>query len=401
MSFNSSLYRKIKIIGLICLFLAASISGVQGVRNALMVGGSQDFQWDETRLILTRQNPYEIALNNQVPETVQDVPFGPVQVPSVFILLSPYAIFTWGIAKYLWLISNIIFTFVLLHLSLKLFLPEKPFHSYFIITTLFISSTPWRNLVGNGQETLFSLCFFVIAVWFARQRRDCISGIFLALSFFKYTIIFPLLLLFIYKKQYRILFIAFLIHLVIHLLVSLWLGVNPLLLVKQSLAVASSLSDQGYLDFDAFFSRMGITSPTFPTFFAAIVTSITIWVCLEYKENDELLILNALSILSTVVIYHRPYDYVVLLFSLILLFHPLFQSSILKPLLAVCLALIWYVDRLVAAILSPSYKVAVVDVEILQSASYFAFAALLYITLAYSIAIIARNQPMVSSKEGV
>lgn len=343
--------RNVKYVVIIIVILLAIISLTQGIRNALRVNfGSFDFQWDAAWFLLNRQNPYTICLSGQHTWTEQYVGrLWPNQFPSCLILLWPYAVFEWPVAKILWLVSNLLFTGVILYIAFKQFLPDRSRLTYLIIASIFIAGTPWRNLIGNGQHALFSMAFFLIALWYAYREKTIVSGVCLAISLFKYTLIGPLWLFFLYKRQYKILGIAVGIHTLLHFFSSFWLWESPLKLIRQPLLVSAVLSQKGYLDLTALFSNL--TSPLAAYMLGGLLLTVTCYIIYHNKTSD-LLVLSALSFVSTVIIYHRGYDYVILLFPLLLIAATPVKSWKTLPLIFCSASIVctWFIDKLMLVI---------------------------------------------------
>jgi len=338
-----------KIISCILIVLAG-ISVAAAIHNAIFVKKSSvDFQWDSARVLLEKKNPYEIAFSNEKVESDSYVPhrLKPNQFPSCLMLLWPYALFSWPIAKWLWMLSNFLFTGLILFVLFKIFLKNRSPFIYLVISCLFLMSTPWRNLVGNGQHTLFSLCFFSLAL-LVLDKKPVLSGVFLALSFFKYASIFPLAIYFIYKRQFRPLFIALGIHLGLHLLAAYWINTNPIDLILEPLAVSAELLQEGYIDFFSLFAQMNTgISALVPAVLSGTLLLAASLICFLNKKSNDLLVLTMLGFVSVLVIYHRAYDLVILIFPLILLFESSMTDRWFKVLLILCVLLTGYFSRIV------------------------------------------------------
>ncbi len=345
--------QNLKIFGLGILILFAFISSLQGIQNAVLKpGGSQDFEWDAARKLLHGQDPYESWLkkgNEQNIFSAVTPGFAPtVYPPSCLLLVSPYALFSWPMAKNLWAISNIIFTFFLIFYSFKLFLPNKPYWVYVLITTLFVIGTPWRNLIGNGQKTLFSLAFFTIAIFYC-EKKPILSGWFLSLSLLKYSSTLPLSVYFLYKKKFLPLILALAIHVTIYFLISFYLLKNPYDLLKEIYEISLKSIGLGYLDIFSFFNQRSFNIPVFVLcILAGFLFLITIVVCVFQKKENQLEVLSLLALVSMVIVRHLPYDFIVLLFPVIYCFRADTKLNTFKILILIETFLIWYFDRLVA-----------------------------------------------------
>jgi hypothetical protein len=177
--------RKRAILIAVILAACAVISAAQGFRNAIRPDGSQDNQWGPSRFLLEHNNPYALflgyALNNKSGSSPFILNQGPSYPVNGLILMWPYAVLNWEIAKWLWAVSNFLFTFVIVFMLYNLYLPHKPWYFLGIVGALFLTCTPHRNLIGNGQHALFCLAFFTISLAKYKDNK-LISGFCLAVA---------------------------------------------------------------------------------------------------------------------------------------------------------------------------------------------------------------------------
>ena len=315
-----SRYWSLVIVALTLLGLA---SATRGIWHALFnETGSRDFQWDAIHLLVHRENPYAIALGDRPAATdrwMADT-LEPNQLPSALALLWPFGLLSWPTARLLWTMANLAFTILLLlalfrwrgvYAHWRLFLP---------LLALFLASTAWRNHVSFGQHTLFSLSFFSVALWLQKEKRGWLSGLTLALSLFKYTTVFPLALYFLYWRAYRPLLLAAGIHVGLTLWVSWWLNESPIVLIRQSLANATRLANAGHLDLSALLTRflgpVAVEHGFLLTIFLLAIILLIIRRAQPARQGPEVELFTFLCLASTVVVYHRFYDLIVLVYVL-------------------------------------------------------------------------------------
>src|SRR5262245_56264808 len=126
-------------VGLAIAGLLAAISFVQGVRNAVSPGGSQDFQWSGSRILLQRQDPYSVQLE-ALHHLERPSPFLMAQNPnypaSGLILLWPFARASWPIARLMWALLNVLFAVIIVVGLGQLFLYDKPWWWTFLLGCL-------------------------------------------------------------------------------------------------------------------------------------------------------------------------------------------------------------------------------------------------------------------------
>lgn len=297
------------------LTLLVIASVLQGVSNGFRL---IDFQWKPIRLMMIGENPYLYSINK--------VPFlgGVVdanQVPSCLLLLAPFAFLSYQTATIIWAFCNLVFTFLFMIFLYRLFKWKGCSSQVFIfLSVVLLLSTPWRVLIGNGQHLLFSLAFFVGSCFYASKGRYIISGLFLAISAFKYTTIAPMAFLFLTQKWWRSIIVAIFLHLIATLWSGYYLHESPITLVLQSLQVGSMLLGQGDADMLSLLVSYGVKiQPIFSLinylFFAVLLMVFSF----IGSKNDILLKLSLFATISSIMFYHRIYDFVILIFPLILI----------------------------------------------------------------------------------
>ncbi len=294
----------------------AAASVVAGCINGLR---ECDFQWDPAKLLVMGDNPYVYSLEHRaVPyEGFMEPYVESNQFPSCLLLLAPFTLMPQLAASYVWEMFNLGFTVVFLVFFWKMFFAGTSFSKvFFWVPMLLLSGMPWRMLVGNGQHLMFSLAFFMPAVLCAKHGRHGLAGVLLALSAFKYTTIVPLAFIFVVRRWWKPIAIAMGIHAVATIGCGVWLGESPVALVVQSMKVGALLTGEGLSDLASLAKALGaVDIGTWANVgycvFGAMLTVIA-WVgC-----RDDLLLLSGLSVVSSVMFYHRAYDYVVLVFPL-------------------------------------------------------------------------------------
>ena len=302
-------------IVIVLLIILAAISVLQGVRNAVATTrGSFDFQYDSSMLLRLRINPYDESLH---PTGVSEK-FGLYeyydkieanQFPSLLSILIPLTYLSPHAANVTWVAINLLSTAVIIFLSKKLFFTEINNKIILILSCCMLAGLGWRNNIGNGQHTIFAFAFFLIALWLSERKKAILSGIALALSFFKYTLTVPLALYFLYKKRYKELVVAIGIHLAATPICAWWLNDSVVNMVKKPLEVSKMLSSSGYIDFGSVFHLNSNVS----MLLAVLVCGLMLILSLLSTEKNEDLLFSILSFVSLIVIYHRTYDFFILI----------------------------------------------------------------------------------------
>lgn len=329
---------------LLLLVTAACVSLLQGLRNAVVrEGGSQDAQWGPGRALLDGTDPYAAYLNRR-----GESPFILCQAPnypaSGLVFLWPYAMWDWPTAKALWALSNVAFTAIVLLCLFRLLPTGTPSTAKLLIAALFLIGTPWRNAVGNGQQSLFTLSLFLLSVVFLR-RNAVAAGIVLASSWLKYTIAFPLSLFFTRSRRgWLAILIAATIHVALTVFAAAWTRTSPIQLLLGPIQVAQTATGKGYLDVFAIAAEIGLSSKLLP--FGAALAILGITYIATRRDPDALSCLSTLSIASMTVCFHLIYDFVVLVIPLSYAIRERAGSSRARRYIVV-VVMIWFVDKAV------------------------------------------------------
>ena len=342
----------LKHVVLVLLAVAACISLVQGINNAILrQGGSQDTQWSPSRALLEHTDPYRAYRdpNGKSPMILCQAPNYPA---SGLVFLWPYAVWEWPVAKTLWAVSNVLFTAIILFCVFRLLPVDTPCMSKLLIAMLFVTGTPWRNGVGNGQHALFTLALFLLSVVIVSRSANA-AGIPLAVSWFKYTIAFPLTLFFARSKRlWAAILVATAIHAVLTIFAAIWVDTSPVDLLLGTLRVAQSATGRGYLDVFAIASELGLSSKLVPAVFALAILGVT-YLAVR-RDADELSCLSTLSMAAMTVVFHGGYDFVVLVIPLSYALRERAMNTRSKYYLLV-IGMIWFVDKMVVVVSKQSW----------------------------------------------
>lgn len=312
--------RGIRIAILSVLSAMAALSLVQGSRNAIKY--SQDFQWDAAKAFSMRIDPYDESLNptgalnsEGIKEFYDyfesiDAPqkMEANQFPSLLMMLVPYTFMKPNAARLLWMLSNLIFTAGIIILLRVTFLRNIGKFEFAVLMLLMVSGTPYRNQLGVGQHTLFSFCFFLLAVYLSEKKLGGIpSALALSVSYFKYTLTAPLAVYFIYKRKYKEFTASILIHVLLTAVSSIYLRESFTDMLIKPLKVSSALASEGGLDFGALFNGSPVAFVL-----AGLVMILMIYIAVKMPEGCDGMMISILILWSLIITYHRTYDFFVL-----------------------------------------------------------------------------------------
>jgi Glycosyltransferase family 87 len=212
------------------LALPAAVSLYAGVRNSL--SRSQDFQWSGAHLALQHIDPYSQFLRHD-PEHRILLSQVPNYLHELYILLLPLGALSFSHAKPVWAFLNCLFAILIALVLRRIY--DLPRSQTLLLLLLLFASTPYRIVLGNGQQSLLELLLFCLIFYFARPTGQ---GIALGLSYSKYSFSPVVFLYLFFRRRFRVLAISFITPLLGLLAMSLLVHGNPVTLLTEPLAVS-------------------------------------------------------------------------------------------------------------------------------------------------------------------
>ena len=284
-------------LGIIASFLSVYI----GFKNAMTY--SVDFQWSPAVTFWSGIDPYSAALSidrNKYIILTQD----PNYLHGLYLLFFPLAKLNFEQAKLTWVILNILFGFGCLYLAYKIY--SLSVKQLIITGIIFLCSAPFRNCLGNGQQTLMIL-FFLLMYWHHKNKSRGVSLFMVGLKYSFAPIFFLRSMLKKEKAFYvavaLILISAFLFSIKINQKLNFHLLISPLL-------VAQSKTSFGFSDIYSF-----IKDYTNFSFYISIAIPLSFTALLIFWDLkfDNPYKLSILCLFSLLLFYHLIYDYVFML----------------------------------------------------------------------------------------
>ena len=301
-----------RIFGWIAFYGWALASLASGIGMALR-HGLNDFKanWENAFYLWQGYDIYD-------PAVIQQFDLYPHFPPSCFALLFPLTAVPETWAKIIWLVLNLAFTVFLVRELLDLFWERKYFWP---ILALFVACGPYQTHTHAGQYTLFSLTFFVLALKWDKQGKIFLSGVALIFAFFKFTLIIPMLLYFwLYRRSWKGTALAAGFHLFIHGVLCLYLKKSPFYLLWGPFEFSTKTADRttdGYVDFFAFSFRLTGQTNWVPWILAGLTLVVLIYLLVRKPQGDGLGLLALTAMTASVLMYHRSYDYVIILLPIL------------------------------------------------------------------------------------
>lgn len=176
-------------IVLVLLGVVALISVAQGLRNGIK--NSQDFEWLPTVLFVEGQNPYQYYLAGGKRFTTSQAP---VDAHALYIILYPIGMLSWDQAKIIWATFNTgTSIFIAVFVGRTFGLRGVPL---WVVLLVFLASTPFRNGVGNGQQSTFTLLAFSALLY----SKSIASSFWTGFGYIKYSFAPPLAIYLFLKR---------------------------------------------------------------------------------------------------------------------------------------------------------------------------------------------------------
>lgn len=337
--------------GLAALTILATLFIGTGINNALAPEGSHDFQWTPSKDLVNGVNPYEqfISWHDQGKDSVPEhfLNHSPSYPASTYVLLSPFAHLSWEAAKLAWLCANLAFIALLLVGMQRVFPVSSPLILSLLVLSFLIAS-PLRTSLGAGQHNFISLAAFIWAYYFALNKNTKLAGFLLAIAWIKYSLTFPLTLIFLRRGNYKPVLLAAAIHAILTCIAAWKVGMWPNEFFFSSVQVVLMGDGTGFLNLIAMCMNLDLPLPVPLAIIAAATLLVTV-AMLKYKEADDLLVMAFLGLFSCAVFYHHGYDFIVLLlcaWALALGKLPVTGAATTACLLAIAWVGQWFIQEL-------------------------------------------------------
>lgn len=203
---------------LIFLIIISLVSFLETLSKGFVNGC--DFQWQPSVLFWDGINHYEKFIKNSKSDFLcQGGEYGHL----LHVILYPYTLFEWEVAKSLWVFTNVFFV-----LSIPLIISRKLKISKYktiILLLIFITCYPTRMTINYGQQSLFVLFFIILPFLYKTNIAVFFSGF----SSVKYTTGYVLFLNFIITKDYKKIFVALIPYILGWFIYFTYTNSNPLI----------------------------------------------------------------------------------------------------------------------------------------------------------------------------
>jgi hypothetical protein len=302
-------------IALVLFLLVGLVSIAAGLHNAL--AESNDTQWWPSRFLLLGHDPYRAYLDfihglpSPYPHFLNQVPNYPA---FGLFFLWPLAALPWPAARLAWGLSNVLFAILLIYLLYRICLAKWRPVLTLLLFAFFVTGMPFRNTLTLGQQGLFAVLCFTAAVYAQQRDKKFLGALFLAISWFKYSLTFPLSILFLTRKGWPIVAGAVAINLILTLGLALWIHENPLTLLWEPIAVARQGGVwTGTTDLFSIAQILGLKGEGLVAALDLVIVAAALVARFRATSGDEYLVITMLSLVALVWCVHSSYDIVVLM----------------------------------------------------------------------------------------
>ena len=322
-----------KKVGLILIGLYSLAVFFYGIYGGLTGSADQKSFYYTSKLLIEKKDPYALGCDfiKQVPSNVTYTGYKGINqaggislyppsthilfIPFFFFLISPKA------AMISWLLWNIIFIATIFYtISQKYLLKTSAVCSYLLLCLTIGASSTKTNL-SLGQTALFCCAALLVTIAF-KEKHKWLSGLAFAFAVSKPSLMILFAIYLLFKKEYKIVLVALLIHVCITIAVSFWIGISPILLMSNYFEkVSLAFSHPGSL---LVLQTAGVSIKSILYLIKipeVVKTSVIILlysgaIIYLYKKRslEEVKLLGLIALVTLLVDYHHHYDFIILLF---------------------------------------------------------------------------------------
>ena len=170
-------------------------------------------------------------------------------------------------------------------------------------------------------------------------------------AIFKYTFAVPLAFIFLFHRQWKAMAVCAGIHIGLTVALGWWTGTNPVDLVLQSMKVGTVMfSTGGEADWAGFANWLGVADVSGVALAGYAFFGALLFLCALTGPQDPLLKLSTFAVIANVMVYHRVYDFMTLIFPLVYAVRNLADRSrlgvLLRAVIFANIALTFFVGRI-------------------------------------------------------
>jgi Glycosyltransferase family 87 len=125
--------------------------------------------------------------------------------PFTIVLFSLFSPMAFEHLRVLWLALNTLVGFTIPFLAVRWLGERWPIKTRFYLFAFFFCWAPFRVTLRNGQVSLIVTALVIVALLMEQRKKESLAGLLLGLSLCKYSMTYPFVLYFLWKRQWRIL----------------------------------------------------------------------------------------------------------------------------------------------------------------------------------------------------
>jgi hypothetical protein len=282
----------------------------RGLQQLVSVSSSSEAKdlrtrWDEMRLVLVHKSPYE--------GTTSPSSYPPFTYPADILILWP----PWSAARFYFALINLICLGFLAGWAYRTTARRDARFAAALATSIPATSAVSTGL-GLGQNTIFYTTLLILALWLCRLKLSVGSGFMLGVAMSKISITLPFVLLFVFRKDWKVLVGVGAYIVGGTLLVCLWVHDSPLHLARLWIQSAESYACIGYSP-ATFLCKLGV-SPKMAIRTCEMVVLLVAVITFSWLRGLPLVTLFGLAAgFGRLWTYHRVYDNFMLVILLVAL----------------------------------------------------------------------------------
>jgi hypothetical protein len=272
------------------------------------------------------------VITRQYPVAQPELAMAPAYTPAVLFPLILFSHFSWKVAKWSFLLVNLILMFVTGWLVLR----RVPFGGIrlslldeLLVFLLFVDLSATRIAIENGQITLLVFALMLITLLTADFAWP-LAGIALGFALSKYSLAFPMFIFMLYKRHYRVILMAVLIQILGVLGLAALSKQSPVTIVLENIQLFLQHFNQPGIQLSRWFaypSHNRLASLT-PALGMTILIFLPLFFWLRNRaqattrqtEIVDFHLMTILFIWTMLLGYHRLYDTLILVFFIVLVF---------------------------------------------------------------------------------
>lgn len=295
--------------------------------------------WYSGHFVLQGINPYEAYFEDrklQLPiyyidgEIDSSYPVGkeelariPANTAPMVLFTTFFSMFSWPTASFLWLLLNLASMLTIPWLTIRLW-PSTASSidnlTKLLIFSLFLSFTSAKSLIVVGQTSSLIFVLMLLSI-LTVDRNWILSSTALGFALSKYSLSLPLVLFFLLKKKYKVIFLSFSTQILGILILSLITKSSPSQILHGYFRMLLMHLDQPGVNITSALQipSTALSSLLLLLLFTATVAIPTLFWVYRYHDIDiqqeisDLHILSILSIWNLLTFYHREYDMIIMI----------------------------------------------------------------------------------------